>query len=310
MARYPLGQPVRVFTTVTDTNGNPVTAGSLTLTVVLRNDDGTTTTAGTYSSPVEDSTGNYHQDVPSADLATPGDYLYFWTATGTGAGVSDPEEFEVFDPLAPPVTTTLATPDDVAARLGRSLTTAETSRVGALLDDASAQIRRYCRRDFLLHTDETQTLHGHDSLIWLPQYPVQNVSAVVAVSGWPGIPNFPIPWFSFDGLRTVRIAPGTGIINLPEIWWASDYFPQTFQVTYSYGYTQVPYEVVMVAANAALGVLTAPTAAAGVISETIGPYAYRLENAGGGVAVALTQADLAILKDFRNTANTVMTQLR
>lgn len=310
MSSYPLGQPVRISTTVTNTSGNLVTPTTLTLTVALRNDDGTTTVTGTYASPVQDSVGNYHQDVPPTDLTTPGDYLYTWASTGTGEGVSDPGEFEVFDPFAPPVTTTLATPDDVAARLGRSLTTAETARVGALLDDASAQIRRYCRRDFLLHNDVTQTLHGHDSLIWLPQYPVQSVSTVVAVSGWPGIPNFPIPWFSFDGIRTVRIAPGTGIINLPELWWTSEYFPQTFQVTYSYGYSQVPYEVVMVAANAALGVLTAPTAAAGVIGETIGPYSYRLESGGGGVAVALTQADLAILKDFRNTANTIQAELR
>lgn len=204
----------------------------------------------------------------------------------------------------------LASVGDVAGRLGRNVTTAEVSRLNALLADASAQIRRYCRRDFLLHTDEMQVLRGRDSEIFLPGYPVQSVASVTAIGGWPGVPDLPIPWFAFDGIRTVRIAPGTGIINLPEIWWVSDLYPETFKVVYTWGYTQVPPEVVMVAANAALAVLTAPTAAAGVIGETIGPYSYRMEASGGGVAVALTQADLKILDDFRDKHNTVQTRLR
>lgn len=206
--------------------------------------------------------------------------------------------------------TPLATADDIAARLGRDLTDAEELRAPALLGDASAQIRRYCRRDFLLHADESVTLFGHDSLILLPQYPVQSVTSVTAIGGGMGLPNVPIPWYSFDGIRTIRIDPGHGIINLPEVWWTSSLYPGTFEIVYSYGYTTVPDDVVMVCANAALSVLTAPTLAAGVIGETIGPYSYRLERSGGGVAVALTQGDLAALKDYRITSGTIMTSLR
>ena len=204
----------------------------------------------------------------------------------------------------------LATADDIAARLGRDLTDAENLRVAALLGDASAQIRRYCRRDFLLHVDEPAVLFGHDSLILLPQYPVQSVTSVTAIGGGMGLPNVPIPWYTFDGIRTIRIDPGHGIINLPEIWWTSDLYPGTFEVVYSFGYEAVPDDVVMVCANAALSVLAAPTLAAGVIGETIGPYSYRLERSGGGVAVALTQGDLAALKDYRVTSGTIMTSLR
>lgn len=203
----------------------------------------------------------------------------------------------------------LAQVTDVCDRLGRNVTADENRRLGALLRDASAQIRRYCRRDFLLHTDETVTLYGHDSEILLPQYPVQSVSSVVAIGGGMGLPDIPIPWFTFDGVRTVRINPGIGILNLPEAWWAEDY-PGTYLVTYSWGYADVPDDVVMVCANAALAVLTAPTSAAGVVSETIGPYSYKLEAGGGGVAVALTQADLAQLKDYRNDVTTVQARLR
>lgn len=98
MARYPQGQPVRVSATVRDTSGNLVNAGTLTLLVKLAQADGTWATTGTYGAPVNDSTGQYHQDIPSADLQGLGHYQYTWTATGTGAGVSF-GDFDVFDPF-------------------------------------------------------------------------------------------------------------------------------------------------------------------------------------------------------------------
>jgi hypothetical protein len=101
--RYPLGQPVRVPTTVRQANldGTPgplVDAGTLTLVVKLAQADGTWATTGTYATPVHDGTGLYHQDVPAADLTGIGHYQYTWTATGTGAGVSF-GDFDVFDPF-------------------------------------------------------------------------------------------------------------------------------------------------------------------------------------------------------------------
>lgn len=95
MARYPSGQPIRLSTTVTDVaTGALVNAGTLTLTI--QQTDGTTTT---YSSPTNDTTGKYHQDIPAADIATVDHYQYKWVSTGAGAGVSF-GSFDVFDPLA------------------------------------------------------------------------------------------------------------------------------------------------------------------------------------------------------------------
>jgi len=91
--RYPLGQPVRVSTTVRDLTGALVTAGTLALAV--QKPDGT---QQSYGTPVQDSTGNYHQDVPATDLSQVGHYQFAWTATGTGAGVS-PGDFDVYDPF-------------------------------------------------------------------------------------------------------------------------------------------------------------------------------------------------------------------
>lgn len=210
----------------------------------------------------------------------------------------------------------LATPDDVAARLGRELTPAEQIRAAALLTDASAQIRRYCRRDFLRHTSEEGIFRCHDSEIQLPDQTTTAVHSVIAVGSSMGdgqllLPDVPVLWYIFDGIDKIRVDPGWhGIINLPEIFWDDDIYPQTFRVSRDYGPAQVPDDVIAVAATAVIGVLTAPTQAAGLIGETIGPYSYRMERGGGGTGVALTQADLAGLKDFRLTAGTIPMRLR
>ena len=196
------------------------------------------------------------------------------------------------------------------SRLGRDVTEQEAIRLEPLLADASAQIRRYCRRDFQQHTNETQVLNGYDSEIWLPGRPVLSVSAV-ALDGGGSLPDLPVVWFSFDGIATVRLGSAAGVINLPEAWGEAGSYPGTYKVTYSWGYPDgPPDDVVMVCANAALSVLTAPTAAAGVVGESIGPYSYRLERSGGGVAVALSAADLMLLKDYRGGVQTLQARLR
>jgi len=94
---YPLGQPVRISTTVRDVTGTLVDAGTLTLVVKISAADGTQTTTGTYPTPVHDSTGTYHQDIPVTDLVSIGHYQYVWTSTGTGAGAV-PGDFDIYDP--------------------------------------------------------------------------------------------------------------------------------------------------------------------------------------------------------------------
>jgi hypothetical protein len=83
---------VRVTTTVRDLSGALVNATALTLTVHKPD-----STIQSYASPVNDTTGNYHQDIPAADLSQNGHYQYAWTATGTGAGVAA-GDFDVYDP--------------------------------------------------------------------------------------------------------------------------------------------------------------------------------------------------------------------
>lgn len=205
----------------------------------------------------------------------------------------------------------LASTDDVAARLGRALTDAELARATAMLDDASAQVRRYCHRDFLAHTAETTILRASGSTIVLPDKTTTAVRSVVAVGGGDGLPDVPITWFIFDGIDKISIDREMwSVINLPEAWRDDDVYPGTYRVTRDYGYAEVPQEVIAVVATAVIGVLTAPTQAAGLIGETIGPYSYRMERGGGGSGVALSQANLASLRDFRTTSGTVQLSLR
>lgn len=102
--RYPLGQPIRVDTSITDpSTGDPLDAGALKLTV--KKPDGTTQD---YTTPAHDGaagSGTYHQVIPPADTTLVGPYLYWWTATGAGAGVSEPESFDTYDPAAATILT-------------------------------------------------------------------------------------------------------------------------------------------------------------------------------------------------------------
>ena len=193
----------------------------------------------------------------------------------------------------------LATTDDIAARIGRGLTDPELTRSQVLLADASAQIRRYCRRDFALHTAEDEIFRAANGVIKFPDRTTTAVHSVTAIGGSPGLPDFTVPLWNFDGIDTLRLWSQLPVINVPEVWWEHGAYQNTYRVNRDWGDAEVPPEVVSVCANACLGVLLAPTQAAGIVSETIGPYSYRLEKSGGGVAVALSSADLASLKDFR-----------
>jgi hypothetical protein len=92
--RYPVGQPIRLSTTVATITGVLANAGTLTL--VVQKPDGT---RQTYATPTNDATGLYHQDLPTTDLAQTGDYQYEWVATGANAGVAS-GAFLVYDPFA------------------------------------------------------------------------------------------------------------------------------------------------------------------------------------------------------------------
>lgn len=206
-------------------------------------------------------------------------------------------------PSLPP----LATDSDIIARLGRELNPVEAGRVAALLADGSAHIRRFTRKDFVFVSNDVKTLRAQRGFITLPGRPVTGVSDVLAISGLPGVPDIDVSWYQFDGIDKVTIPDPavSGIINLPEAWYELGWFTDTYQITYSHGYETVPDDVISVLSTAVISVLTAPTMAAGVIGESVGGYSYRMERTGGGVAVALKEADLDSLSDYRDKQGTI-----
>jgi hypothetical protein len=203
----------------------------------------------------------------------------------------------------------LASRADVEARLGRSLSDQEALKVDANLRDASAQARNYCNLyslDRLVR--DVVTCYMQDGSIDLPGLPVTAVNSVTAKGDTSnGLPDLPVPWFHFDGIDRVYVDPAAGyVINLPEMWFEYGNLYTTFDVNLDHGLSSVPDEVIMVVANAAIGVMTAPSTSAGLIGETIGPYAWHGARNGGGLTVALTQADLAALRDFHRDTGTIV----
>lgn len=220
--RYPNGQPVRVSTTVRDLTGALVTPGALSLTV--QKPDGT---QQSYSSPVQDSTGNYHQDVPATDLAQNGHYQYAWTATGAGAGVSA-GSFDVYDPFEVRVMSL----QDAKQMLNiPASTTSSDAEIDSWIASVESGLERFTGGPVVNRAcTERADLDGTYTVLALRQRPVVSVTSIVSVAsgtpidisggldidanagtvrtklGWP----FVGPFFAFRPAMTVTYTAGWG----------------------------------------------------------------------------------------------------
>lgn len=204
---------------------------------------------------------------------------------------------------------TLASKCDLETRLGRVLSAEEGARADALLEDSSALVRSYTRQDFAPPASETVVLRASSGVIRLPKTPVTAVTAVVAV-GADGGPDLALAGWVFDGIDVIDVAGWDSlIINLPES--LNDvYLPPTYRVTYAPGYAVVPADVVAVVCAMSMRTLTAPTMAAGVTSETIGSYSYRMAEGGIGTSVHLGASEKAVLDRYRRKADTITVRMR
>ncbi len=211
----------------------------------------------------------------------------------------------------------LATTADLAARLGRSLTTSENTRAAAYLTDASARIRIYTRQTFTVVAGDTVRLRPVGTRLRLPQRPVNAVNAVTAI-GWAGIPNLLLPagFWGWDGIDIIEIAPFNADIwlNLPTLELGTE-LPDTYEVDYDHGEGTVPPEVVAVCCGMVLRVLVAPSPVEGMSSERIGQYSYQMSqqvNGGSaGVTVRLSEQDKDELAQagYKRKATTVQVAL-
>lgn len=207
----------------------------------------------------------------------------------------------------------LATLDDVAATLGRALTTDQTTFGTRLLDLASGVVRSYTRQFISKVVDDVVTLPGNwGNTLELPQRPVSAVSSVVMNGAT--MPN--TQWKLVEGnlfLGTGAFLPdyGSTIWGGSALWGpaGSNQGPQavgnTWQgptaqitVTYTHGFDTTPQDIVNIVAGLVANQLNAEV---GIQSEAIGSYkvVYARQGAAG---MSLSDEDKAVLNLYRKRA--------
>jgi hypothetical protein len=208
----------------------------------------------------------------------------------------------------------LATTDDIVDRLGRNLNQVEAARIDALLRDGSAMIRRYCRQDFVFEEGATEVYVADAGEIRLSNKPVWSVDTVTWQSGNPALlGNMGISWYVFDGIDKITIPSPyeSGILNLPAMWYETAWYSDSYEVLYSYGYTDPPNEAVSVLCTAIISELSTPTMSATIASESVGAYSYSMRRtSGAGLNAALMDAGMATaLADFRRKQGTIAVRI-
>lgn len=165
----------------------------------------------------------------------------------------------------------LITSQDVADRLGRPLTPDETSRVNALIRDASAEVRNYTGQ--LITTGRsTVTLPVTGGSVWLPQTPVVGI---VAVNG-----------NSVDDPDLVGN-------RLRELYGC------TVTVTYDHGYAEVPDDIVAVVSAMVIRAMATDPATPMYSREQIGEYSYGLPESALARRVIVDRTDRSTLDRYR-----------
>ena len=216
----------------------------------------------------------------------------------------------------------LATLDDVAAIIGRTLTATETTNGTRLLAMASGMVRRYTRQTITQVVDDVVVLPGNwGHTLTLPERPVQSVKSVVFSGGTAPNTSWKLvgddlflgtggymPDYSGSMVGDQQLWGPAGSNGSPQVMGATWQGPQTqITVTYTHGYADVPQDIVNeVAGMVALQLSTS----VGVQRERIGGYQVEyLRGEGGGMA--LTDETKAVLNFYRKrSASTQIASLR
>ena len=283
MTTYDIGDAV-VITTRIGVDGTPVDPVGVSLDLTAP--DGTTSTPAVQHI----STGVYEVAFTASQ---PGRWLFKWTAS-TPDSVEHGHIDVLPNPPPPGRLAPLASITDLEDRLGRTLTDEEAAKAPALLRDASAKIRAFCRQSFDYVTGDVVTLREVGYKLTLPERPVTAVTSVVALSGHSELADVTLTGWQWDGLDQINLRGlSEVIVNLPEWWHDTPGGPGTFRVTYDHGYPTTPDDIVAKTCELATRVLTSPSPTEGMGSERAGPFSYTMAPGAGtfGAAVRLTKQD-------------------
>lgn len=217
------GSPVTVYGEVRTAPVPPATVGTLvnagTILLRVRKPDGTF--LPDYTTPVNDSTGKYHQDIPGADLATPGHYSYAWITTGTGAGAI-PGVLDLDDLFG----SQLLSLQDAKAYLGET-GTQQDDEIRAFAQVATEVVESIvgpCTPQTF--TEEVGTTGGSPVLL-LSKRPVISITSITSVFG-------STPTWATGALLVNK---STGVVQLLS---GGSFYSGPFTVVYSAGRTVVP----------------------------------------------------------------------
>jgi len=188
--------------------------------------------------------------------------------------------------------TALATSTDVEARLGRTLTAAETARIDGLLADVSAAVRGAAGQTFTAATT-TVTLHSRTGEIRLPERPVTAVTAVTDLD------NNSIS-YQWDGLDRISV-------SIPGVFYTfeTDGYPKplTVKITYTHGGT-VPDDIVAVVCQITARVLGQDPTTSGIQQEAIGGYFYTIGTAAAAGGVGMLPPEQQVCARYRRVGGT------
>ena len=170
----------------------------------------------------------------------------------------------------------LATIADVEARLGRSLTVAETSQATAWLSDASAMFVQRAVQKFEV-SESTVRLFPRDGVVRLVQRPVIEINSVTDIDGVELD-------YTYDGFQS--------------IYELGSYSPVI--VNYDHGSDTIPDDVVAVVAGMVVRTLLIPAdAAAGIQQQSVGPFSQSYANWAVGRQVLMSPADIEVANYYR-----------
>jgi hypothetical protein len=170
----------------------------------------------------------------------------------------------------------LATISDVEARLGRSLTVAETSKATAYLADASAMFVQRAVQKFEV-SESTVRLFPKDGVVRLVQRPVIEIVTVKDIDGNEID-------YTFDGHQS--------LYDLGDL--------RGVTVNYEHGSANIPDDVIAVVAGMVARTLSiSPDAAAGVTQQSVGPFSQSYATWAVGAQVMMSPAEVKVADYYR-----------
>lgn len=195
----------------------------------------------------------------------------------------------------------LASFEDVAVRSPSGLPEDSQPRVNALLADASAVVRNYCKQTFASQR-AVERIRPVGEVIRLPHRPVTAVYSVkVFYQGF----SWPFSAYIWDGGEEIYLdVGGAAFINTSEaVREIFAFHTPMCDVDYESGYDSVPDDVKGVVATMVARAYVQPLNQ--LQSENVGPFSYQSSVAAAGGPLALDAASRQVLNTYKRVITSV-----